>query len=49
MAEVNAYAKENKCSLSAALSDVTKRNPDLWRQYSEEIVTAVEAAAEEEE
>ncbi len=49
MAEVNAYAKENKCSLSVALSDITKRNPDLWRQYSEEIVTAVEAAAEEEE
>jgi hypothetical protein len=49
MAEVNAYAKENKCSLSAALSDVTKHNPDLWRQYSEEIVTAVEAAEEEEE
>jgi hypothetical protein len=49
MAEVNAYAKENKCPLSAALSDVSKRNPDLWRQYSEEIVTAVEAAAEEEE
>jgi len=48
MAEVNSYAKENKCSLSVALSDVTKRNPDLWRQYSEEIVTAVEAAQEEE-
>jgi hypothetical protein len=48
MAEVNAYAKENKCSLSVALSDVTKRNPDLWRQYSEEIVTAVEAAQEDE-
>lgn len=49
MAEVNAYAKENKCSLSVALSDITKRDPDLWRQYSEEIVTAVEAAEEEEE
>ena len=49
MAEVNAYAKDNKCSLSVALSDITKRNPDLWRQYSEEIVTAVEAAEEEEE
>ena len=49
MAEVNAYAKENKCPLSVALSDITKRNPDLWRQYSEEIVTAVEAAEEEEE
>jgi phage I-like protein len=48
MVEVNAYAKENKCSLGVALSEVTKRNPDLWQQYSEEIVTAVEAAQEEE-
>jgi hypothetical protein len=48
MAEVNAYAKENKCSVSVALSEVTKRKPDLWREYSEEIVTAVEAAQEEE-
>ena len=48
MAEVNAYAKENKCSVGVALSEVTKRKPDLWRQYSEEIVTAVEAAQEEE-
>ncbi len=48
MAEVNAYAKENRCSVGAALSEVTKRQPDLWRAYSEEIVTAVEAAQEEE-
>jgi hypothetical protein len=48
MAEVNAYAKENKCSISVALSEVTKRQPELWQQYSEEIVTAVEAAQEEE-
>lgn len=48
MAEVNAYAKENKCSVGVALSEVTKRKPDLWRLYSEEIVTAVEAAQEEE-
>jgi hypothetical protein len=48
MAEVNAYAKENKCSIGVALSEVTKRKPDLWQQYSEEIVTAVEAAQEEE-
>ena len=48
MAEVNAYAKENKCSVSVALSEVTKRQPDLWQAYSEEIVTAVEAAQEEE-
>jgi hypothetical protein len=48
MAEVNAYAKENKCSVSVALSEVTKQKPDLWRDYSEEIVTAVEAAQEDE-
>jgi hypothetical protein len=48
MAEVNTYAKENKCSIGVALSEVTKRKPDLWQQYSEEIVTAVEAAQEEE-
>jgi hypothetical protein len=48
MAEVNAYAKENKCSVSVALSEVTKRQPELWRAYSEEIVTAVGAAQEEE-
>jgi hypothetical protein len=48
MGEVNAYAKENKCSVSVALSEVTKRKPDLWQAYSEEIVTAVEAAQEEE-
>jgi phage I-like protein len=47
MAEVNAYAKENKCSVSVALSEVTKRKPDLWRDYSEEIVAATEAAEEE--
>jgi hypothetical protein len=49
MAEVNAYAKENKCSVGVALSEVTKRNPDLWQQYSEEVVTAVESAVQEEE
>ena len=49
MAEVNAYAKENKCSLGVALSEVTRRNPDLWQQYSEEVVTAVESVAQEEE
>jgi hypothetical protein len=48
MAEVNAYAKENKCSIGVALSEVTKRKPDLWQAYSEEIVTAVEATEEEE-
>ena len=47
MAEVNAYAKENKCSVSVALSEVTKRKPDLWREYSEEIVAVSQAAEEE--
>ena len=49
MAEVNAYAKENKCSVSVALSEITKHKPDLWREYSEEIVAVSEAASEEEE
>ena len=49
MAEVNAYAKDNKCSIGVALSEVTKRKPDLWQAYSEEIVTAVGASQEEEE
>ena len=49
MAEVNAYAKENRCSVGVALSEVTKRKPDLWRQYSEEIVTALRSEASEEE
>ena len=48
MGEVNAYAKEHKCSVSVALSEVTKLKPDLWRQYSEEIVVAVEAGQDEE-
>jgi phage I-like protein len=47
MAEVNAYAKENKCSVSVALSEVTKLKPELWREYSEEIVAVAEAAEEE--
>jgi hypothetical protein len=49
MAEVNAYAKENKCSVSVALSEVTKRKPDLWREYSEEIVAVAQSASEGEE
>jgi len=49
MAEVNAYAKDNKCSVGVALSEVTRRNPELWQQYSEEVVTAVESVAQEEE
>jgi len=49
MGEVKAYAKEHQCAVSVALSEVTKARPDLWRQYSEEIVIAVEAGEEEEE
>jgi phage I-like protein len=46
MAEVNAYAKENKVSIAEALSEVTKRNPDLWREYTEEVVTSAETEEE---
>jgi hypothetical protein len=38
MDEVHAYAKENNCSVSMALSEVTKRRPDLWRAYSEQVM-----------
>ena len=38
MGEVEAFAKENNCSLSVALTEVTKRNPDLWRVYSEQVM-----------
>ena len=39
--EMNAYAKENRCSLSVALSEVAKANPDLLQEYREEIATIV--------
>jgi len=48
MGEVKAYAKEHQCSVSVALSEVTKTRPDLWREYSDEIVVAVEGAQDEE-
>jgi hypothetical protein len=48
MGEVNTYAKENKVSVAVALSEVTKLKPELWQQYSEEIVATVEATQEEE-
>jgi hypothetical protein len=38
MGEVEALAKENNCSISVALSEVTKRNPELWRAYSEQVM-----------
>jgi hypothetical protein len=47
MAEVNAFAKDHKVSVSVALSEVTKLKPDLWREYSEEIVAVSEAAEQE--
>jgi hypothetical protein len=46
MAEVNAYAKANNCPVSVALSEVTKQKPDLWREYSEEIVATIERPTE---
>jgi hypothetical protein len=49
MAEVNGYAQEHKCSISLALAEITKAKPELWREYSEEIVTAVAAETDEEE
>ena len=48
MSEVKAYAKEHQCSVSVALSEVTKTRPELWREYSEEIVVAVEGGQDEE-
>jgi hypothetical protein len=41
MTEVNAYAADNKCSIAVALSEVTKRNPELWRSYSAEAVSTL--------
>ena len=38
MGEVEAFAKQNDCSMSAALSEVTKRRPELWRAYSEQVM-----------
>ncbi|MGB7590687.1 MAG: hypothetical protein WCD04_14470 [Terriglobia bacterium] len=40
-AEMNVYAKEHQCSLSVALCEVTKANPDLFREWSEGITTVV--------
>ena len=48
MAEVRAFAEGNNCSLAFALSEVTKTKPELWNQYSEETVSVVETAADEE-
>lgn len=38
MAEVRAYAEEKGCSLSLAMTEVTKRRPDLWQAYSEQVM-----------
>lgn len=40
-AEMNVYAKEHQCSLSVALCEVTKANPDLFREWSEGITTII--------
>ena len=40
-AEMNAFAREHQCALSVALCEVAKVNPDLWREYSEQITTIV--------
>jgi hypothetical protein len=37
MSEVNARAKENKCSIATALNEVARSQPELWRNYSEAI------------
>ena len=47
MGEVEAFAKENNCSLSVALIEVTKRKPDLWRAYSEQVMGSKPTKAEE--
>jgi hypothetical protein len=38
MGEVHAFMKENNCSLAVALNEVTKRRPDLWRAYSDQVM-----------
>jgi len=32
------YARENGCSLAVALSEVTKRNPQLWERHSDGVM-----------
>ena len=32
------YARENGCSLAIALSEVTKRNPGIWKRHSEAVM-----------
>jgi hypothetical protein len=38
MAEVSAYAEEKGCSLTIAMTEVTRRRPDLWRAYSDQVM-----------
>jgi hypothetical protein len=39
--EMNAYAKENRCSLAVALCEVAKAKPSLFQKYLKEIPTIV--------
>ena len=41
--EVSAFAKEHGCSVSVALCEITKARPDLWRAYSEAVMTPSES------
>jgi hypothetical protein len=34
---VNGYAKEQRCSFSVALCEVSRKHPRLWREYSEAV------------
>ena len=35
---VNGYAAEQGCSFSVALSEVSRKHPHLWREYSEAVM-----------
>jgi hypothetical protein len=32
------YARKHGCSLSVALSEITKRDPGLWKEHSEAVM-----------
>lgn len=49
MAEVRQYAKDNKVSLSDALTAITKEKPELWTDYSEEVVKTASGTEEPED
>ena len=35
---VNSYALEQGCSFAVALSEVAKKHPHLWREYSDAVM-----------